>query len=203
VSAGCWLLRSCCPFGVAVGWYSPPGLTGVNPGHSSIARPLSCPILGKPIPYVGLVFLTMVQLYLCLRYPWRPACRDGFVRVETDLRYFPLSGLMISRYRREVAVPRSLRVGDCTQRRTASCQGSEPCHPSPRLYRVSGERIALKFRINWRKFSGYLALCGHPLRPIAELHVTQSTYPLRHRFLKNQHCGKLHFTPDHYLERYR
>jgi hypothetical protein len=44
------LSRSCGSFGVSLGSGFPPGLVGVNPGHHAThARPLSFPILGKPL----------------------------------------------------------------------------------------------------------------------------------------------------------
>ena len=66
--------------------------------------------------------MTTLHAYLRVRCPSLPAgpvADGGFVR---HWHTFPLSGLMVSRYRREEAFPGSHRDGNCTHHRRSSYQ---------------------------------------------------------------------------------
>jgi len=52
--------------------------------------PYPSPFWSKPLTHVGLLRVTMLQPYLRLRYPWRPAGRDHGVGFTAYLRFIPL-----------------------------------------------------------------------------------------------------------------
>ena len=94
------------------GWYSAPGLAGVNPGHKSGCQAPILSLLGKPLTYVGLVMLTMPH------HTFACASRDdllpGMFQVGSEGTWFSSreSRLMIGRYPGEDAVLGSHEVGD-------------------------------------------------------------------------------------------
>lgn len=102
----------------------PPGLTGTNPGHWSIARPLSCTFWSSPI-HLGLFRFTMVQTLV--RLPTHRLLLAGMTQVDSGRTRFSsrLTVLRISRHRGDDAVPPTQR--SVSSKRIAPTTNGQKC----------------------------------------------------------------------------
>jgi hypothetical protein len=110
------------------------GFSGGEPwSRLQVPGPYPVPFWSSLLVHVGLLTFTMVQP--SVRVPTHGYLLAGVVLLDSALTRFSsrFTVLMTSRHRGDDAVPCSREVGDCTQRRTISCQGSWPCRSSPGL----------------------------------------------------------------------
>ena len=110
------------------------GFSGGEPwSRLQVPGPYPVPFWSSLLVHVGLLTFTMVQP--SVRVPTHGYLLAGVVLLDSALTRFSsrFTVLMTSRHRGDDAVPCSRGVGDCTQRRTISCQGLWPCRSSPGL----------------------------------------------------------------------
>ena len=117
------LLRSDYPFVVPLESSYPPGLLRVNPGRHSTRQALILSLWASLLTHVGLFPLTMVK-FVCV--PTHRHLLAGVARLGSELTRFSsrFPRLITILTQGDDAFPRSLGVGDYTQRRIVSCQGS-------------------------------------------------------------------------------